>query len=109
MASDTPKTIGPTALAAAAATIYTVPAATTATIVHLHVINNHNVAVNLTVSLGADAAGTRIWDQIPIQPQSAGDFLDDTGPYELAAGAVLQAFGSVASKLVLTGVVVETA
>lgn len=109
MASDTPKTIGPSALAAAAATIYTVPAATVGTIVHLHVINNHTSAVNLTISIGADAVGTRIWDQFPIQSQSAGDFLDDTGPYELAAGVVLQAFGSVASKLILTGVVVETA
>jgi hypothetical protein len=81
---------GPSQLTNAAATLYTVPAGTKTKIRHLHVTNPSGVAVPFTMSIGGDAAGTRIYDSYSL---AAGGVLNDYGPYVLVAGEIIQAYG----------------
>jgi hypothetical protein len=90
---------GPAAVSNAAATKYTTPAGTRARVRHIHVSNTSAGPVNFTLSIGADAAGTRIFDAYTI---AAGAVLDHYGLYVLAAAEIIQAFGSVLNQLVLT-------
>ena len=94
----TPKRLfGPAQISNAAATKYTVPAVTKTIISYIHV-DNPGASINLTMSIGADAAGTRIYDAFPIP----------TGPYDiwcyhvLEAAEILQAFASLTNQIVLT-------
>jgi hypothetical protein len=99
--AKTPKRLaGPAQLTGAAATKYTVPAATKTIIRHIRLTNTDAAtAYKATVSIGADAAGTRIADAVSIAPNSA---LDIFGYYVLEAAEILQAFADTASKLTLT-------
>ncbi len=90
---------GPAQLTGSTATKYTVPSLTKTRIRHIHVSNPSGAAVNLTISIGADAAGTRIFDAFPI---AANDVLDDFGVYVMDAAEILAAFASTASTLVIT-------
>lgn len=90
---------GPAQLTNAAVTLYTVPASTVTIVQHIHVSNPSASAVGVTISLGADAAGTRIYDAYSI---AAGGVLDVFTKYVLTAGQTIQAFGST------TGVLVQT-
>jgi len=91
--------VGPSQLTAAAATLYTVPAATTTLIRNLHVVNTGTSPAGFTFSIGADAAGTRLWNAVPIQPNG---YLDWSGLVVVNAAEILQAYASVASVLTLT-------
>lgn len=99
--------IGPVALTTTAATVYTVPAATTTTVRHIHVSNESGTSANVTVSVGTDAAGKRFLFGVPIANASSG--LDWTGSLVLAAGEVIQAYASAATSLTLIASGVETA
>jgi hypothetical protein len=90
---------GPALLTNAAATKYTVPASSQATLKHIHVENPTVSAVTFTMSIGADAAGTRIYDVFSI---SAGGVLDVFCMYVLAAGEIVQAFASTTNVMTLT-------
>lgn len=90
---------GPAQVSNAAATKYTVPATTKTIIRHIHVENTAAGAVNFTASIGADAAGTRIFDAFPI---AASTVLDHFCYYVLEAAEIFQAFASVNNQLVLT-------
>lgn len=69
----TPKRLfGPAQIATGPATVYTVPALTKTIIRMLHVQNPSGAAVTLSVSLGADAAGTRLYDTYSIPAKAAG-------------------------------------
>ena len=89
---------GPAQLTNAAATKYTVPAATTTVIRRGRVSNPTGGAVPFTMSIGADAAGTRLYDAVSIP---AGGSLDIFGPFTLAATEIVQAFASANASLVL--------
>ncbi len=89
---------GPAQLTNATATKYTVPSLTKTRIRHIHVSNPSGSPVNLTISIGADAAGTRIYDAFPI---AANDVLDDYGVYVMDAAEILAAFASVTTTLVI--------
>ena len=91
--------VGPAALANSAATVYTVPAATTAILRHLRVVNETAVTATFTASIGADAAGKRIFYAQAVGP---GDAFEWTGNIVLAATEVLQAYASAATTLTLT-------
>lgn len=82
---------GPGQLTAAAVTKYTVPTGMKTLLRHIHVINNSASSVNFTMSIGADVAGTRIFDLEPIPAFTAKDFW---GYYVLVAAEIVQAFGS---------------
>jgi hypothetical protein len=88
----TPKRLyGPTALTAAAATKYTVPALTKTVIRHIHVENTSAGAVTFTMSIGADAAGTRLFDAYSIAAGAVFDWY----PYMIMdAAEILQALAS---------------
>lgn len=90
---------GPALLTNAAATKYTVPASTVTTIKHLHVQNPTALSVTFTLSIGADAAGTRIYDVFAIP---ANQVLDVFCMYVLTAGEIVQAFASTNNVLTLT-------
>lgn len=99
--TDTPKRlIGPQLLTASAVTYYTVPAATTTILRHLHVSNvSTSAAYQFTMSIGANAAATQVFSGIYIP---AAGTLDWTGFLVLNAADILQALSSTASGLNLT-------
>jgi hypothetical protein len=63
---------GPALVATGPATVYTVPALTKSVIRYIHVSNPSASPVTLTVSIGADAAGTRIYSAYSIPAAGAG-------------------------------------
>ncbi len=91
---------GPALVTNAAATKYTVPAATKTIVRLIHVFNPSGSAVTFTLSIGADAAGTRIFDAYSIPAGSP-------NPYPwcyhvLEAAEIIQAFAGTTNVLVLT-------
>jgi len=90
---------GPAALGASA-TKYTVPAGLRATIRHIHVSNTSAGAITFTASIGADAAGTRIFDTYSI---AAGTVLDHYCLYVMEAAEIFVAAGGAAGVLTLSG------
>lgn len=108
MATDTLKRlVGPTSLTGTAATVYTVPAATTTTIRSLHVTNETGTSATFTLSVGTDGAGKRMFYQVPVASGDIG--IDWTGSLVLAAAEMLQAYSGTASALTLTISGIETA
>ncbi len=96
---------GPAQLSGAAATKYTVPAGQRLTIRHIHAENPSGGPVGFTMSIGADAAGTRLYDAYSIPGAAAGvsnSILDQFCYYVLEAGEIVQAWASSAATLTLT-------
>lgn len=90
---------GPGLVTNVAATYYTVPASTVTMVQHIHVSNPTALAVGFTLSLGADAAATRIYDNYQI---AAGSVLDVFAKYVLTAGQTVQALASTTNVLTMT-------
>ncbi len=90
---------GPALLTNAAATKYTVPTGRIAVIRNIHVQNPSGSAVTFPASIGADAAGTRIFDALSIP---AGSVYDSFAPFVLNAGEVFQALAGTTNVLTLT-------
>lgn len=90
---------GPTLLTAAAATVYTTPASTSASILGIHVANTSASPATFTMSIGADAAGTRLYSGVLIPGNGT---LDWSGLYVVTAAEILQAYSSVTGVLTLT-------
>ena len=98
--TDTAKRlVGPTLLTASEATLYTVPASTTAILRGLRVANNDTTTVNLTMSIGADAAGTRLYSAFGLTAKSVHDW---SGFHVLAAAETLRGYASAANALTVT-------
>lgn len=96
---------GPAAVATGPTTVYTVPASTRVVIRHIHVYNPSGSPVTFTLSIGTDAAGTRIYDAFSIPAAGAGVFtnkIDDYGPYTLEAAQTIQAAAGTNNILVMT-------
>lgn len=89
---------GPAQVSNAAATKYTVPSVTKTEIRHIHIFNPGAI-VNLTMSIGTDAAAVRIFDAFPIP---ANQPFDHMCFYVMEATEIIQAFASVNNQLVLT-------
>lgn len=100
MATTAKRLFGPAQLnGSPAVTKYTVPAATKTRVRHVHVFNPTGAPVNLTISLGADGAATRLFDAYPIPAFSPYDWY----PYQIMdVGEMIQAFASAAGSLVMT-------
>lgn len=90
---------GPAQLPGSAADLYTVPAGARARILGIHVSNPSASSVDLNLSIGTDAAGTRVYDGFSIAADSTKTNFD---PYDLAAGEKIQGFASSAGTIVLT-------
>lgn len=90
---------GPAQVATGPATKYTVPANRRGIVRHVHVQNPSGAPVTFTMSIGADAAGTRILDAKSI---AAGEVFDHFGMYVLEAAEILQAGAGTNNILTLT-------
>lgn len=99
MSKTAKRLAGPAQVSNAAATKYTVPAATTTILRHIHVSNTTAGVVTFTMSIGADAAATRIYDAYSI---AAGAVLDVWCYYVLTAGEIIQALAGTNNILTLT-------
>lgn len=89
---------GPAQVSNAAATKYTVPAVTKTIVRHIH-IYNPSTPVGFTLSIGADAAAVRLFDNFSVPALSA---LDHWCYYVLEAAEIIQAWASANLVLVLT-------
>jgi hypothetical protein len=91
---------GPAQLTAAAATKWTVPAGEKTLFRHFHFYNADVAARTVTLSVGADAAGTRVLDGFSIAAKT---------PYDwycylpLDAAEIIQAFADVTLQVTLEG------
>jgi hypothetical protein len=92
---------GPAQVSNAAATKYTVAAGRRGVIRHIHIQNPSAAAVTFNASIGADAAGTRIFDAAQFSI-GAGQVFDHFGVYVLEAAEIFQAFAGTNNILVLT-------
>lgn len=104
--AKTPKRLfGPALLSNADALKYTVPAGTKTIIRHIHVENNSGSAATLFLSIGADAAGTRLYDGYSIPAAGAGvvgSVLDVWCYYVLDAAETIRAHSGTDVVLGLT-------
>jgi hypothetical protein len=96
----TPKRLaGPALVSNAAATKYTVPALTTAVIRYLHVSNPSGSAATFTLSITADATGTRMYGALSIPANSV---YERHVYWVMTAAEILQAFSGTNNVLTLT-------
>lgn len=97
MARTAKRLFGPAQLTNIAGTKYTVPALTKTLVHHVHFFNP-GAAATVTMSIGADAAGTRLLDALSIPAASPYDWF----PYEVIdAAEIIQAFASVTNQVVM--------
>jgi hypothetical protein len=90
---------GPAQVATGPATKFTVSANEKAIIRHIHVQNPSGSPVTLTLSIGADAAGTRIFDAYSI---AANSVLDHFCMYVMEETEIMQGGAGTNNILVLT-------
>lgn len=106
MASIRKRLVGPVQLANAVATLYTVPALTKTIIKEIHIQNPAGGVANaFTLSIGADAAGTRIYSAYPLPAPVAlvsGQVFHLPCMFVLDAGEILQGFAATGAALVIT-------
>jgi len=90
---------GPAQVSNAAATKYTVAAGRRGILRHVHIQNPSASVVTFTMSIGADAAATRLFDAYSI---GANAILDHFCYYVLEAAEIIQALAGTNNILVLT-------
>lgn len=105
MADTSKRLAGPLQLASSAATVYTVPGATTTVIRMIHLSNPTAGSLDVTISIGADAAATRIFDGYPLPPDSVFGYPCN---FVMTAAEILQAFCSSATSVVIVVSGIET-
>ena len=99
MAKTAKRLFGPAQLTGTTATKYTVPASTKTIVRHVRFTNPSGTTVNVTVSIGADAAGVRLFDSFAIGAAAEKDWY----PYMIMdAAEILAAHASTASVVVMT-------
>jgi len=107
MADTAKRIVGPIALTTTAATtLYTVPASTTTILRSVHVNNESAATATFTLSIGADAAGKRLWSAHDIPTKSSFDW---SGFIVMTAAEIIQASAGSATALTLTISGVEVA
>lgn len=103
MADTQARVVGPAFLANAAATLYTVPASTSAILRNIHVANETTVAATFTLSIAltatADAAGKRLYSAYSV---GANSVMDWSGFIVLNTTDLLIGFASAASTMTIT-------
>lgn len=99
MATTPKRMAGPAQVSNAAATKYTVPASTLAVVRSLHISNPSAGAVTFTLSIGADAASTRLYDAFSI---AANTSLEIFVFWVLTATEIIQALSGTNNILTLT-------
>jgi len=99
MARTPTRLAGPALVSNAAATKYTVPGATTAVVRHIHVSNPTGSPVDFTLSIGTDAAGTRLFDGLSIAADSV---YEHFCYHVLDAAEIIQALAGTTNVITLT-------
>jgi hypothetical protein len=103
----TPKRLtGPAQVSNTPTTKYTVPASTMTIVRNIHISNASGAAATITLSIGNDAASTRVFDQFSVAPAggatpSAASVVDYWCYYVLSAAEVIQAYSNTNNALVL--------
>ena len=72
MARTPKRLVGPALIATGPTTVYTVPAVTKTILREIHISNPSGSPVTFTLSIGADAAATRLWSAYSIPAAAAG-------------------------------------
>jgi hypothetical protein len=99
MATTAKRLFGPAQLGNATATKYTVPAGTKAKVRHIHFFNPSGAPVTVTMSIGGDAAATRLFDAFSIPAGQPYDWY----PYlVMDAAEIIAAHASAAATIVMT-------
>jgi hypothetical protein len=99
MADTAKRLYGPAQLATTATTVYTVPAATTTILRYIRIVNTSGTDRAVTLSIGTDAAATRIFAGMTVPASGAVDW---SGFIPLAAAEIIQGFAAAASALTAT-------
>jgi hypothetical protein len=99
MARIAKRLAGPALVSNAAATKYTVPTSVRTIVRHIHISNPTGSSVDFTLSIGADAAATRLFDGFPV---SADSVVDHFCYYVLTAAEIIQAFAGTNNVITLT-------
>lgn len=102
MADVLKRLAGPAAGTGAEATLYTVPASTTTVIRHIRVANTTTTAQTFKLTIGADAAGTRLNGDTSIAGN--GGVYDWTGMLVLAAAETLRWNGPSTLTITVSGI-----
>jgi hypothetical protein len=90
---------GPAQVSNSAATKYTVGAGLKAVVRHIHVFNASGSAATFTLSIGTDAAATRLFDGLSIPANQPFDFYCYL---PMAAAEIIQALSGTNNVLTLT-------
>lgn len=99
MATTAKRLFGPAHLTSSTATKYTVPASTKTKIRHIAFTNPTGSPVTVTASIGADAAGVRLFDGYSIPAGGRYDWY----PYAIMdAAEILAAHASTGAAIVMT-------
>jgi hypothetical protein len=98
MGQSASRLVGPAQVATGPTTIYTSPANTQSIVKYRSVNNPSGSAVTLTLTIGADAAATRLY----VVSIPANTFIEAFCNWVLAAGEVITATASTNNILVLT-------
>lgn len=100
MARTAKRLFGPLLVTNSATTRYTVPALTKTIVRHIRIQNPSASPVDFTLSIGADAAATRLYDAFPIPADSVVDWY----PYlVIDAAEILQTNAGTTNILTITG------
>lgn len=99
MADTAKRHAGPLLLTTAEQTLYTVPASTTAIVRGIRIANTSAAAVTVKLSIGADAAGTRLMSDVPIPANSVYDW---SGFLVLATANTLRGQAGTTNVLTIT-------
>ena len=102
--TDTPKRLyGPAQPTASAATLYTVPATTSAIVRYIRINNTGGTDRTITLSVGLNAAGTQIFSGVTVP---ANGYIDWSGFIPMTTGEVIQGLASAAAALtvIISGV-----
>ena len=106
MADTAKRLYGPAQPTTTAATVYTVPASTTAIIRNIRVSNTTGSAATITMSIGANAAAAQIMSAVSVPANSVYDW---SGFLVLSATEIIQALQGTSSALTVTISGVEVA
>lgn len=106
MADVVKRVYGPTQLPTAATTLYTVPTSTVTVLRYVRFVNTTGTDRTVTMSIGADAAGTRLFSALTVPANSAYDW---SGNVPLTPGETLVGYANAAAAVtcVVSGVEVS--
>lgn len=99
MTDTASRIIGPMLLTNSSATLYTVPAATTAILRLIHIANTSGTAATVKLSIGTDAAGTRILGDYSVPANGTYDW---SGFLPVVAGEVIKGHSGTNNVLNIT-------